>query len=1058
MRLHPSLIIPCGWLLLSTAASANLGSPLSYNRDIRPILSENCFNCHGPDSASRKAGLRLDSFEAAVAPNKDGFTSLVPGKAMESEIIKRALSQDPDEIMPPPESHKTLKPEQIEILKRWIDQGAVYEPHWSFIAPVRPALPAVSQPTWVKNPIDLFVLSDLDAARLPASPEADRRTLARRVSLDLTGLPPQPALVENFVSDPDPQAYEKLVDRLLATPAWGEHRTRYWLDYARYADTHGIHFDNYREMWHYRQNVTEAFNRNQPFDQFTIEQIAGDLLPNRTLDQQIASGFNRCNITTNEGGAISEEYLVLYARDRVEATSAVWLGLTTGCAVCHDHKFDPVSQKEFYQLAAFFNNTTQNAMDGNIADTPPMVIVPPVEDRARWDAVNVSFAAAQQKADARKMAFVTDFAAWLTTATPDLFTAQLAASDAVLHVPLDEPEGTVIHASTPSGKLETVASAGIAAEDGPVRGKSYRTAAGTTVAFPNSDGFERDQPFSYGAWVKIPKDSPSGSLFARMDDEQNYRGWDLYLEGGRVGAHLISQWPEDALKIVARNPLVAEQWQHVLVTYAGTGTAAGVTIYVNGVAQASDAHVDALKGSLAGTTELKLGQRRHGSRIDGVGLQDVRLYRRLLPAPEVLSLATAPLLAKTLTKPADQRSPEEIATLANWYLVTLDAPYAALQQEVAKLDSEKSALRARSAVSHVMQEKDSEAEAFVLARGAYDQRGERLTPATPAVLPAMAADLPRNRLGLAQWLLRPEHPLTARVTVNRFWQEVFGSGLVSSSGDFGITGDAPTHPALLDWLAVEFREKGWNVKELFRLIVTSATYRQQSNATPEMAVKDPTNKWLSRGPRFRMDAEMVRDYALSTAGLLVDKIGGPSVRPYQPEGIWDAVAMPESNTRNYVADNGEGLYRRSMYTFWKRSAPPASMDNFNAPARENCTIKRERTNTPLQALNTLNDIQFIEAARVLAQHLLQDKEASVIGRLNALARRVLSRDFTPDEQVILIASLTNLTREYEGAPEEATKLTTTGATPPDAALPPVTLAAWTLIANQVLNLDEALNK
>jgi len=1032
--------------------------PLAYNRDIRPILAENCFNCHGPDSASRKAGLRLDSFEAASKPNKDGIAALIPGQPDASEIMKRALSADPDEIMPPPESHKELKPDQILTLKRWIAEGAKYESHWSFIAPVRPALPAVAKPDWVKNPIDQFVLATLETNALTPSPEASRRILARRVSLDLTGLPPEPAMVEKFVNDPDPQAYEKLVDGLLASPSWGEHRTRYWLDYARYADTHGIHFDNYREMWHYRQNVTESFNRNQPWDQFTLEQIAGDLLPDRTLDQQIASGFNRCNITTNEGGAIAEEYLVLYARDRVEATSAVWLGLTTGCAVCHDHKFDPVSQKEFYQLAAFFNNTTQAAMDGNIAETPPMVIVPPDGERARWDQIKVTLISTRQKLDDRKNTARPDFEAWLSRTRPEDFQPDASTQDYRLLVPLDELAGQTVAALTPGGRLEAAAPVGIASGTGPVHEKGYRITQGATVAFPGDDGFEWNQPFSFGTWVRIPPDGPTGSIFARMDENKDFRGWDLFLERGKIATHLISKWREDAIKVITPTPLAPETWHHVFVTYDGSGKGSGVKIYVNGALQKTSVEVDSLRHSIQSDTPFKLGQRREGSRVDGVVLQDVRLYNRQIPAAGVASLARSPQLAKILTKAPDQRSAEERQQLLDWYLLNVDPPSLTLKQELAALDEEKTGIQARSAVTHVMQEKESPAEAWLLLRGAYDKRGERLTPATPAVLPPMSPDLPKNRLGLAEWLLKPEHPLTARVTVNRFWQEIFGTGLVASPGDFGVSGQQPTHPELLDWLAVEFREKGWNVKELFRLIVTSATYRQQANVTPGLLARDPANKLLTRGPRFRMDAEMVRDYALSTSGLLVNKIGGPSVRPYQPDGIWDAVAMPESNTRNYKADTGEGLYRRSMYTFWKRAAPPASMDTFNAPARENCTIKRERTNTPLQALNTLNDIQFIEAARVLAQTTLQQADTSTPGRLNFIARRILSREFTQDEQVILIASLINLTRDYQATPDEAARLISTGESKPDSTLPAPELAAWTLIVNQVMNLDETLNK
>ena len=1055
----PRPLLSLGLLpLLASSALAAPSAPLSYNRDIRPILSENCFSCHGPDSASRKAGLRLDSFEAAPAPNKEGRTPLTPGQAAQSELIKRALSQDPDEIMPPPESHKSLQPAQIATLQRWIDQGAAYEPHWSFLPPSRPSLPTVSQPAWIKNPIDQFILATLDQANLTPAPEADRRTLARRASLDLTGLPPEPALVEAFAADPDPLAYEKLVDRLLASPSWGEHRTRYWLDYARYADTHGIHFDNYREMWPYRQNVTEAFNRNQPFDQFTLEQIAGDLLPNRTLEQQIASGFNRCNITTNEGGAIGEEYLVLYARDRVEATSQVWLGLTTGCAVCHDHKFDPISQKEFYQLAAFFNNTTQNAMDGNIAETPPMVVVPTPADRPAWEALPATRAALETKIADRRRDALPDLTRHLANLDPASFLANPSTQDFILQIPLDEASGQTVAAHLPSGPLQAAAPVGIAALPGPAASSAYRISPGATVEFPLADGFEYNTPFSFGAWIRLPKNSPSGSVFARMDDTKDFRGWDLFLDNGRLGTHFIHRWPDAALKVAATKPLPPETWHRVFVTYNGSGQADGVTLWLNGVPQPSQIQSNTLKETIRSQTPLKLGQRLTGSRVDGVALQDVRLYSRQLSPEEVVSLSRPPELAALLAKTADQRSPEEQGRLLDWYLATLDQPSLAARRDLAALEDSQAAIRARSAVTHVMQEKESPAEAFLLIRGAYDKRGDRVAPATPAALPPMPEELPRNRLGLAQWLLRPENPLTARVTVNRFWQEVFGTGLVSSTGDFGISGELPTHPALLDWLSVEFRETGWNVKQLFRLIATSATYRQQATLTPEKLAQDPANKLLARGPRFRMDAEMVRDYALQTSGLLVNRIGGPSVRPYQPDGIWDAVAMPESNTRNYQVDLQDGLYRRSMYTFWKRAAPPASMDNFNAPARENCTVKRERTNTPLQALNTLNDIQFVEAARVLAQKVLLTAEPSTLSRLQSLASRVLSRPFTPDEQVILIASLINLTRDYQAAPQEAEKLLAAGQSKADPALPPAELAAWTLLANQVLNLDETLNK
>jgi mono/diheme cytochrome c family protein len=765
-----------------------------YNRDIRPILAENCFACHGPDSAARKADLRLDQREAAI---KAG--AIAPKNLDESELIARILSTDPRQVMPPPSSTKTLSPEQKEILKSWIAAGAEYQPHWSTIPPRRPDLPPVRNTAWVKNPIDRFILAKLEEKGLSPAPEADRSALARRLSLDLTGLPPNPEIVTAFLNDQSPTAYENLVTKLLESPRWGEHRARYWLDAARYADTNGYHFDNYREAWAFRDWAIAAFNRNLSFDRFTIEQLAGDLLPGATLDQQVASGFNRCNATTNEGGVIPEEYTVLYTRDRTETMSQVWLGLTTGCAVCHDHKFDPFSQREFYELAAFFNNTTQPTMDANVHDTPPTVFVPSPADRPRWEA--------------------------------------LPAERARLKAQLDKVPQT-------------------------------------------------------------PKE---------LDDR---------------------------------------------------------------------------------ITKLEI----------------------------------------------------ELAGL--------------------KLDREEIAIKKRGTFAHVMHERAEPAMAFILDRGEYDKRRDPVKPGTPKMLPPLAPHLPRNRLGLAQWLVSPENPLTARVTVNRVWQELFGTGLVRSTGDLGISGELPSHPELLDWLAVELRETGWDLKRFYRLVVESATYRQSAASTPEKREKDPSNRLLSRGPRFRMDGEMIRDAALSTSGLLSAEIGGPSVKPYQPEGVWEAVAMPESNTHFYRPDHGKGLYRRSLYTFWKRSAPPAAFEIFNAPSREVCTVRRERTNTPLQALVTLNDPQFVEAARAMAQSLLTGKyqSTSTDERIDVVAMRLLSRKFRDDERAIVLASLARLSTIYQSHPEQALELLKVGESPAPAGVNPSLLAAWTMLANELMNLDEFLCK
>jgi mono/diheme cytochrome c family protein len=1010
-----------GLAMIAAGSAARAGDGLEYNRDIRPILSENCFSCHGPDSAARKGGLRLDQREAAIEK-----AAIAPGDPDASEMIARIDSEDAMEVMPPPESHKTLRPEQKEILRRWVAAGAEYQPHWSFLAPERPAPPAVKDEGWVRNPIDRFVLAALEAKGLAPAPEADRRTLARRLSLDLTGLPPEPEAVEAFVRDEAPDAYERYVEGLLNSPAWGEHRARAWLDAARYADTHGYHFDNFREMWTYRDWVIGAFNRNVPYDRFTIEQLAGDLLPGRTLEQQIASGFNRCNMTTNEGGTIPEENLVIYMKDRTETVGQVFLGLTVNCAGCHDHKFDPLSQKEYYELAAFFNNSTQGAMDGNIRDTPPIVTVPAPEDRARWEALPAELAAARGAADERRATARPEFDGWLAGQTP----ASLAA--------LAPTEGQALRAE--------------------LRPRGDEAVPNAALEVAGVGDFEKDQPFSVSAWVRPVRGDQSGSIVARMDDQHDFRGWDLWMENGRVGTHLVHRWPEDALKVVANEPVPVNQWTHVALTWDGSGRPEGVRVYYNGRPQATNAPTNALRGTIRTTVPFKVGQRHTTARLDATSIREARVHDRALAADAVARLAASTLAADLLAMPAEARPGAEVEALFGWWVEANDATYRDLVARRTALEGEESAIRGRGTVAHVMQERGEPAMAFVLQRGEYDRRQDSVNPDTPDILPAFPADASRNRLGFAQWLLREDHPLTARVAVNRFWQEVFGQGLVRTAGDFGVSGELPSHPELLDWLAVEFRSGGWDVKELFRLMVTSAAYRQSAVTTPEKRELDPDNRLLSRGPRFRMEAEMVRDAALAAGGLLVEKIGGPSVKPYQPEGVWEAVAMPESNTKAYRRDEGERLYRRSLYTFWKRAAPPASLEVFNAPSRETCTVRRERTNTPLQALVTLNDPQFVEAARGLAQRVLGSEAADDDARMDLMARWLVARPFRAEERAVVRRSLDRLMEHYTAHPADAAELLKVGERPADPSLEPVRLAAWTMLANQLMNLDEVLNK
>ena len=1059
-----TLIVPS--LALAAAAGlaglASAAEKLSYNEQIRPILVENCFGCHGADSAGRKADLRLDDRDAAVESG-----AIAPGDPDSSVALDRIFSDDPEEVMPPPAVKKVLTAEQKELLKRWIAEGAEYQSHWSFIPPTRPDLPAVKNASWVRNPIDRFILARLEQEGLAPAPEADRHVLARRLALDLTGLPPEPAIVDAFVHDPHPDAYERLVDTLLASLEWGEHRGRHWLDYARYGDTHGIHIDNYREMWTYRQWVIDAFNRNVPFDRFTILQLAGDLVddhgpnatPEQILDNKIASGFHRCNITTNEGGVIPEEYAVLYTRDRTETTAAVWMGLTAGCAVCHNHKFDPLSQKEFYELSAFFNNTTQYPMDGNVRDTPPILPVPKPEDRPRFAVLEKEIPLTKAAVEKRKQDAKLEFEAWIQQADMSVVAKSLPQDTPLVDLPFGDGQGTTTRVKLAGKESDLSLTAATTWQPGP-NGAPALLLDGRATEIATAGDFEHDQPFSTSFWIRVPGNDSTYAVIARLDEADAFRGWDVLVQGRRITMHLIHSWPDDAIKVVAKDQLKPDVWTLVSVTYDGSGKAEGVKIYYDGKLQEKPTveNNKFKKHSIRVESPLTVGSRSpgHAAPARGVGLASVAVWGRALSAGEVAGLSWAQTIADIVKLPAAER-PKAAESIYGRWLETFDEPFKLASATAAKLEAESAAIRKRGTIAHVMQEKPEMAKAYVLDRGEYDKRKDEVQPDTPDILPPFPESLPKNRLGLAQWLLLQEHPLTSRVTVNRFWQEVFGTGLVRTSGDFGITGELPSHPELLDWLAVEFREGGWDLKKLFKLMVTSATYRQSATVTTEKLAKDGANRLLSRGPRFRMDAEMVRDYALAASGLLVKQIGGPSVRPYQPEGVWEAVAMDNSDTRNYKRDQGEGLYRRSMYWFWKRSAPPSSMEIFNAPSREGCCVKRERTNTPLQALVTLNDPQFIEAARALADRALEIGGDSDDSRVAFIAERVLARPLTGDETAILKKSLADLSDWYRARPDDAKALITVGDSKPRAA-DPIQLASWTMLTNELMNLDEALCK
>jgi hypothetical protein len=1031
----------------------SLPATVTFNEHVQPILSEYCYHCHGPDAGTREpkeAPLRLD-LPDDVFTLRDGSAAIVRGDPAASMIIQRMKDSDPGMIMPPPESHKTMAPHEIAIVERWIEQGAEYQAHWAFLPVERPAPPAVAE-DWVKNPLDAFVAEKLAEVGLEPNPAESWPRFFRRLALDLTGLPPAPAELEAFVraveADPD-RAVADAADRLMATPAHAEHMGRHWLDAARYGDTHGIHIDNYRAIWPYRDWVIRAFQQNMPWDEFTTEQIAGDLLPQPTLDQIVATGFNRCLSTTGEGGAIAEEYEAIYATDRVDTTAAIWLGLTASCAACHDHKFDPISMREFYALTAFFRNNTMRAMDGNNAEHPPTVFVPRLEDRPRWDALPGELAETRSQLARRGEDAGPEFNAWLAAAEQE-FAGDDITDGLALHLPLH-----------PGGPIQ-------ATVDGVERGfeRELNEHNGglliheSPVELGDLLSFSRGEQVSYGGFVRV-EGQPSGAIIARMDPANRFRGWDFFLVAGKPTAHVIDSWEGSANKVVGPKALEPGRWQHVMVTFDGTAPAAkALSIYLDGERQNATTKPNNVGGTIETAVPLTLGSRANGdSKLTGpVAFKDFRFYRRLLGDAEIASLAGSAAIAEILALPRDQRGDAQTAALRRHFVDHFDEPARDIRGRAAALEAEQAAIRARGSASLVFEEKkDGEPHAHILNRGDYADKGERVTADVPAILPPMPEGAPKNRLGLAMWLNDPANPLPARVTMNRTWYYFFGTGIVETNDDFGIMGARPSHPQLLDWLAAEFVSSGWDYRHMLKLMVTSASYRQSGHVTPEKLEADPANRLLSRGPRYRLDAEQIRDLALAASGLLSPTFGGPSVRPYQPEGVWEAVAMSDSNTRHYKPDEGEALYRRSLYTFWKRTAHHPTMEIFNAPSREQFCVRRDRTNTPLQALATLNDPQFVETSRHLAERAMAGA-GSFDGRLDHATMHLLSRTFDAAERDVVRRTLDSALASFQADPEAAAAFIRTGASAPATDADPAELAAWTLICSKIFNLDETLNK
>lgn len=1170
-------------LVLACAMPSSQAAGVDFVRDIRPILSDHCFACHGPDDKARKGGLRLDLKEDAFKAGKSGQTAIVPGKPAESELIRRVSTADEDDLMPPAKFKKPLSRAQVETLSRWVAEGANYQVHWAFERPLRPAVPEFPGNPFVKNPIDAFVLSTLKAAGLAPSPEADRPTLLRRVALDLTGLPPSPREVQAFVQDKDPDAYGRAVEKLLKSERYGENMVRGWLDAARYADSHGFHIDSQRDIWAYRDWVIRAFNENKPFDQFTIEQLAGDLLPGATREQKIATGYVRCSMSTGEGGAIEAEYQAKYAFDRLETTGAIWLGLTLTCARCHSHKYDPISHQEYYGLLSFFNQMDEPVMDGNQPRPEPILKLPsPTQSRrqqelkARLEALEKSARAPSPRLDDAQQSWSEK---WHQKLSPEwsLLTPLTATSrpkatnQSPSHLEI-RPDGAVLASGPnpeqdlhelrlryPGGTLSALRLEAMPHASLPHSGPG-RSAEGefkmSEIELEWSSKDEKSgeaKPKSLKLGRAFSISDKEGADIAKAVDGKSETGWSvpsstnstaLFVLGEPweipSGSELIARLRFEAStnrlalghyrisastsKEMARRliPRFYDPWQQIGPFPLSDLSEAFARVYP------PEEQID-LKAAYRGTRgEIKWGKRDYG---DGAyhelvheihGVHGVYYLHRVLEqerdmdarlvfkaheaykvwlngelvawstnrSPQaakrvevklrrgenrllckVVSEATSSGFAFKLEAEDENVLPPDVAGALALSAEAPKAQRAAVRdhfrrqeslsmrrrfREIEVLKEEQQALEKSIPTTLIAKELAKPRETFLLVRGEYDKKGDKIEPHVPALLHAFPSHSPSNRLGLARWLVDPANPLTPRVTVNRLWQQLLGVGLVKTSEDFGVQSERPSHPELLDWLAVEYVSSGWDTKHLLRLILNSSTYRQTSQASAELRARDPENRLLARGPRFRVDAEVLRDVVLAVSGLLVEKVGGPPARPFEPGGLWEAVSF--NNVQRYVVDVDQNQYRRGIYTNWKRQSPPPAMLAFDAPTREYCVMRRPRTNTPLQALAMLNDPQYVEASNAFAERILEQGGANWDSRIRYAFQWATGRRPEREEIMPLREVFEGQLEEYRRNPAAVEALLSVRSFRPGKSWNRAELAAWSSVSSVLLNLDETLTK
>jgi hypothetical protein len=1042
------------------SAYEELPEALDFNVHVKPVLSDKCFACHGPDQAAIRAGLRLDMPESAFGelPESPGKVAIKPGNLFKSELVHRILSDDPHYTMPSPESNLSLSPKEKAILIKWVEQGAEYKKHWAFIPPVQATPPTIKDQNWAKNPIDQFVGRKLEEAGISPSPEADKETLLRRVKMDLTGLPPTVQEIESFLADQSPEAYEKMVDRFLAAPHYGEKMAMHWMDIARFADTHGYTVDRYRDMSPYRDWVIKAYNENLPYDQFITYQVAGDLLPHPTQEQLLATAFNRIHPQNMEGGIVEEEFRVEYVVDRTHTLGQAFLAMTLGCARCHDHKYDPISQKEFFELSSFFNNVDEAGQISwdNAMPVPTMLFTDEKKDQL------LSYLASkkdkeEEALEALRSSEEPAFQNWLNSGAYRQDAAQPFPQSRVAHFDFDQKElvnrlGSHQRGTTESNEAKNqvpVWTEGYLGKAVKLDGDAWLDLAGTGV-------YSKSEPFSVSIWIHIPQELTDGVIFHKGSGAvlYNYRGYHLTLKDNQLELLMAHTAPYNSLRKVTQEGVPRDQWINLIMTYDGSAKAAGLKVYLDGEEMATvNTHDNLYKDILfAGDRQpgLQVGAVWRGKGLKDALVDEVSVYEQQLSPVEILQISKPDAYRQLLSKQPEQFSQNEKAGLLHFYLNNYSQPYRlqvqrAVQQRKIHADSVEGVQEVM-----IMQEMEEPRPTYVLLRGEYHAHGEEVHPNTPQSILPMADELPKNRLGLAQWLIAPEHPLTARVAVNRFWQNFFGRGLVATSGDFGNQGGMPSHPELLDWLALEFIASGWDAKAMQKLIVMSATYQQASLPRKELEAMDPENVLLAKGSSLRMIGEMIRDNVLFASGLLDLTVGGTSVYPYQPDGLWWV------NGAVYRQGQGKDLYRRSLYTIWKRSVHHPVMAVFDAPDRSESVVHRQETNTPLQALTLLNEPTFIEAAKVLGEQMM--RSATLTEAVQEAFIKLTGRKAMPQEMEILLRLRENEYNKFKSDKDKLKGWLATGAYRIDVSLDPSQVAANAVVASTIINSDAAITK